>query len=301
LSGTSPILEWIAAGVIALGIGGDAAPGESTPAEPGTVVAADTAAAASPLPFWGRVDCEWHDPPLTPAHQVIEAGGDSHPTAKGRPQGDYSFRRLTVYDGDDVFGERCELGLNDHRRGPTAFYREGDRYVTFASLRLPGDTDVNDPDWRVVLQMKQAQPYNNLEGASRFELQVRDGRWLAISDYRDLWSAPAQAGTWTRFRFDVTYSQDPARGSIQISADLNDDGDYVDDVDSDGSPDEESPHIRLATLLRETAGRSESGLAPGESVPSHLRAGIYQNQSFECPRTGPGCSVDIDNVQVLRP
>ena len=36
-------------------------------------------------------------------------------------------------------------------------------------------------------------------------------------------------------------------------------------------------------------------------MPSHLRAGIYQNESYACPRSGVGCSVDVDNVQVLRP
>ena len=132
------------------------------------------------------------------------------------------------------------------------------------------------------------------------ELQIRDGRWLLISDWRDLWSTPAQAGVWTRFAFDITYSQDPAKGSIQVQVDLNGDGDHDDDVDGDGEVDERSPRFEVDTLRRETEGDVDSGLEPGESIPSHLRMGIYQNPIYECPRSGAGCSVDIDNIQVLR-
>ena len=266
--------------------------------EVGVVVAADPGTAPDPRFFWGRVDCERHPAGLTPAHQVIAGGGDKHPNALGEIPADDSFRRLTVYDGDDIAGERCELGLNDHQSGPTAFYREGRRYVTYASIRLPETADVTDPDWRVVLQMKQAQPYNNRKDASRFELQVRGGRWLAISSWRDFWSAPAQPGIWTRFRFDVTYSQDQNRGVIQIAADLNGDGDYDDDPDS-GPGEETAPAISLPTLLRESNGPYKTGIGAGASVPSHLRAGIYQNPNYACPRSGDGCSIDVDNVQVV--
>ena len=261
------------------------------------VEASDTGTRRSPLAFWGSVDCARpRDRGLTPAHQRIATGGDTHPPEGADTPGDTSFRRLTVYDGDDVSGERCELGLNDNPHGPTVFYGEGERYVTYASLRLPEALDVDDPDWRVVLQMKQTQPYTNPRQASIFELQVRSGRWLALSDNRTIWSAPAEAGVWTRFRFDITYSQDPSMGSVQISVDLNGDGDY-----DDGALGEESELLRLQTLVPETLGGTASGLAAGESVPSHLRAGIYQNESYACPRSGVGCSVDVDNVQVLRP
>ena len=273
--------------------------GEDDP--PLLLEAVDSGETRSPVGFWGRVDCDkGREGGLTPAQQRITTGGDPHPPFGAASAEDSSFRRLTVYDGDDVFGERCELGLNDHFRGPTAFYEEGERYVTYVSLRLPGAVDIFDPDWRVVLQMKQAQPYNNPRQASIFDLQVRGGRWQLSSDDRRIWSAPAEPGLWTRFAFDVSYSQDPSKGSVQVRADLNGDGDFVDDLDGDGLFDEASDILRLQTLVPEKGGEAASGLAPGESIPSHLRAGIYQNESYPCPRSGPGCSVDVDNVQVIR-
>lgn len=261
-----------------------------------SLIASDTSAASDPLPFWGKVDCE-----ADTRHQRLIAGGDLHPTGAGAPQGDVAYRRLTAIDGDDAWGERCELGYNWNSAtdpgngltgpGPTVLYSEGQRRVTYASLRLPASADVNDPDWRVVLQMKQTQPYANNDHHSMFELQVRSGNWLVISDWNDLWTAPAHTDRWTRFAFDVVYSQNPAVGSIRVYVDLNDDGDVAD-------AGERSPLFRRQTLIRETA--SGGAVAPGQSVPSHLRAGIYQNENYSCPAPA-GCHVDVDNVQVVAP
>jgi hypothetical protein len=261
------------------------------------MLASDLGNNEDPEEFWGEVDCEDHEAPSTPPHQVITTGGDTHSTATGERQRNTSFRRLTVYDGDDVDGERCELGLND-ADGPTAFYHEGERRKTYISIRLPESAPIGE-DWRVVMQMKQAQPYDNPEQASMFELQARDGRWYLGSSWKGVWDTPAEQNTWTRFVFDVVYSQDPAKGSIQVDVDLNGDGDYADDVDVDGTVDEHSPVFRRATLRKEKDGEDDIGPDEGESITSHLRAGIYQNELYPCPTTGVGCSVDIDNVQVL--
>ena len=84
---------------------------------------------------------------------------------RGGAQGDDAYLQLTVRDGDDFFGERCELGHNDHRDGPTAIYREGDRRVTFASYRLPqGATRSRASGWQVVMQIKQSAPSANSGG-----------------------------------------------------------------------------------------------------------------------------------------
>ncbi len=248
-------------------------------------IASDTAAKPDPTDFWGQIDCARDS-----RHSRRAPGGDPAPRAGGRPQGDEAFRRLRVLDGDEISGERCELGRNDSEEGPTVFYEEGERRITFASLRLPPSSDLTDPNWRVALQMKQAQPYNNPAQASMFELQVREGNWLLISGWHDLWTGPARAGAWTRFAFDVTYSRDPGLGRINVYADLNGDGDA-------GDAGERSPTIERATLLEETDG-DQSAVDPGDSIPSHLRAGIYQNPIFRCPAPA-GCWVDVDNVQVL--
>src|SRR5204863_4239860 len=38
-------------------------------------------------------------------------------------------------------------------------------------------------------------------------------------------------------------------------------------------------------------------LAQGQSVPSHLRLGIYHHDPIPC-RAPRGCAIDVDNVQV---
>jgi hypothetical protein len=255
----------------------------------------DTASSADPTSTWGKIDCE-----TSSRHRHLTGDGDTHPTPLGGPQGDDAYRRMTAIDGDDVWGERCELGLNAHQSGPTALYREGQRWVTFISLRLPGSFPLDTTTWQVVMQMKQTQPSANGGGTPVLSLEARAGRWRlmqstssgASSDTRELWSAPAQQGVWTQFAFDVVYSQDPSVGSIKVYADLNGDADAQDTG-------EQSPATRTYTLKRETEGGSSTdGIAPGESIPSHLRTGIYHNPSIACPPPN-GCSVDVDNVQVV--
>ena len=146
------------------------------------------------------------------------------------------------------------------------------------------------------MQMKQAQPSANGGGTPVIALEARQGKWMLTqslssgpsSDTRVLWSTPAQTGVWTRFMFDVVYSQDPAKGSIQLSVDLNGDNDYDD-------ANERSPALKTYTLKRETSGGTNDGIAPGESIPGHLRVGPYHDPSL------PGTYVDVDNVEVVIP
>lgn len=200
-------------------------------------------------------------------------------------------------DGDDVWGERCELGNNwtastvdPPGPGPTIFYYEGYRRVTYMSLRLPSTTAMGS-DWRTVMQMKQTQPYNNGTPAPILELQLRSGVWMMVNNWNEVWTAPASPGAWTRFAFDITYSASPAVGTIKVYVDLNGDGDF-------GDPNEQSPVIHGATLQTETSPGGISPYSVGQSIPDHLRTGIYENPNYSCPS---GCSMDVDNVQVLRP
>ena len=258
-----------------------------------TVVASDIASNPDPIPFWGSIDCQ-----TASRHQFQGSGGDTHPTGTGAPQGNAAFRQLTVIDGDDAWGERCELGLNDYRTSPVALYREGQRRVTFASIYLPVSFPLQTDTWQGVLQMKQSQPAANGDGTPVLSLAAYGGRWrLFHSDSpglseggEHLWTAPARTGAWTRFAFDVTYSQYASVGSIKVYVDLNGDGDFQD-------AEEASPRFNTYTLKYEIPGGS--GIPVGASIPSHLRVGLYHDTAIACPAL-QGCWVGIDNVQVLR-
>ena len=259
------------------------------------LIASDTALNPDPKPFWGNIDCE-----TASRHQQFVVGGDPTVTGTGAPQGDSAFRRMTVFDGDDYFGERCELGANN-RNGPVTFYREGQRRLTYASFRLPANFPLSTDRWQGVLQMKQAQPAENGGGAPVISLSAFQGRWSvynSIPGYSDadrlIWSAPARSGVWTRFLLDVTYSRNPKAGAIRISADLTGDGDFSD-------AGERSAVLKTNTLKEEIGSDLSDGLKAGASIPSHLRVGIYHDQSIGCSPTAGGCSVDVDNVQVIAP
>jgi polysaccharide lyase-like protein len=256
------------------------------------LLASDTAANPNPLSFWGRADCGvWPNLEQTrPTNPTT--GGDTHLTATGTPQGNDAYRSVTVFDGDDVAGERCELGENDNEVGPTAFYHEGQRRATYISLRLPDNFPLDAQAWQTILQMKQAQPANNGGGVPILFMGAYENTFVVDSDHGVHWTFPAQKNVWTRFMFDVTYSQDPNVGSLQVAADLNDDGDFED-------AGERSPRIHTQTLRVETPG-PQTSVPVGASIPDHLRAGIYHNPSIPCPRP-VGCSTEIDNVQVLAP
>jgi hypothetical protein len=256
----------------------------------------DTAATSDAAAIWGSVDCQ------TASRSALVSGGDTHLTATGTAQPDTQARQLTVIDGDDVWGERCEMGENSHRYGPTTLYGEGERRITFASFKLPDSFPLATTEWQSVMQMKQTQPSANGGGTPVLSLKANKSSWsLWQSDSagpsensHSLWSTPATQNTWTRFAFDITYSRDPGIGSITVYVDLNNDGDALD-------AGEQSPTMHTYTLKQETEGGSSTdGIAAGDSIPSHLRTGIYHSPTIACPPP-IGCSSLVDNVQVVGP
>jgi hypothetical protein len=255
---------------------------------PGCLLSAsDLASEESPLDFWGSIQCADES-----RYAYVQGGGDTHLSATGE-QTDGNYRRLTVLDGDDYSGERCELGENS-TSGPTAFYHEGENVLTYYSERLPSNFPLDTNNWQVTMQMKQAQPSHDDGSGVALEMEARDNRWIVSDLWHEVASFPATANTWTRFAWNVYYSKDPSKGWVQVSVDLNGDGDFDD-------PGERSPLIHAATLateLPEYAG--EDGLEANSGIPSHLRMGIYHDPAIECPAP-TGCSVDVDNVQVVRP
>jgi hypothetical protein len=249
--------------------------------------------------LWGSVDC------VTPFRvERRGTGGDPEPRPDLRPQGSDGFRRLRVADGDNFYGERCELGWNNWPSSPVALYHEGEHLYTFLSYRLPDRFPLNRSAWQVVMQMKQTEPTDGGGFPTPvLALHAFDHRWRlyhtglgnrhgADRVDQEVWSAPARTDTWVRFAFDVTYSQDPHVGSVRVYVDKNGDGDALD-------PGEHSHVMHLQTLAREQSGTDADGLTAGVSIPSHLRVGIYHDPKYRCVRNW--CSIAIDNVGVYTP
>jgi hypothetical protein len=83
---------------------------------------------------------------------------------------------------------------------------------------------------------------------------------------------------------------------VRLYLDRNGDGDSRD-------AGERSPKFTTHTLKYETAdpdGQDDDALSPGDSIPSHLRIGLYHDPAIACPAPS-GCSVEVDNVQVVGP
>jgi hypothetical protein len=265
----------------------------SAPGDGARTLFRDSSAAADPKPIWGRVDCS--EERGTRLRQGL-LGGDMNSRTDGSVLGQTAFRRLLVFDGDDVSGERCELGLNDWRDGPTALYHEGQRRVTYVSLRLPETFPLGTRRWQTVIQMKQTQPADDGGGPPMISIEARHGKWrLNVSTGRESsdwtrWKARARRGVWTRFILDVFYSRSPHQGWVRLFADRNGDGDIEDAGERSGL-------IRGQTLKQEGPDEGgNDGIPAGRSIPSHLRVGIYHDKRISCPE---GCAVDVDSVRVV--
>jgi hypothetical protein len=79
------------------------------------------------------------------------------------------------------------------------------------------------------------------------------------------------------------YSPDPAIGRVQLFFDRNGDGDTLDRS-------ERSTIAKGPTM--------PTNLVTGQPNPDVLLLGLYHDPSIACPPPS-GCSVDIDNVQVM--
>jgi hypothetical protein len=249
------------------------APTPESPPPPGTLLRQDPATDPDPLALWTSIDAASDS-----RHQHFASGG---------PSGG-AFRRMTVDDGDDFWGERAELGYNSRLNGlgppyGTFFlYNTDDRRVTEFWMRLPNDFPIKSPKWQVVMQMKQTGPHANDGGTPVLALEAREGKWvLTQSDSpgyapatHELWSTPATLGKWTYISLDVTYSPNPKRGKVQVTV-----GEVA------------SPTFTTFTQKHEMAPGSE-GLNPGDPIPSHLRMGIYHDPSL------PGTHVDLTDVRI---
>jgi hypothetical protein len=177
-----------------------------------------------------------------------------------RAQGHWAYR-FEVRDGDNSYGERCELGEGNPTRRGFPIFREGEEHWISWQVYLPNDYPIHTHDWNVFMQLKQLGSL----GTPVVSMEVRDGRFHLMnsdsnhdsSDTRTKWTGRARHNRWAKFSLHVKFSPRADVGFLELFGDLR-----------DGRGERRlSPLIHTYTMK----------VARGRTVPSHARIGIYRN------------------------
>jgi hypothetical protein len=178
------------------------------------------------------------------------------PAAQGR-----RAYQVEVRDGDNAYGERCEIGMGNPGRNGFPQFREGDeRWISF-QVYLPDDYPVDTPDWNLIFQIHQIGD----GGCPPISIGVEDGqmklfksaRNTYVLDTAEMWSAPVERNRWMKLTLHIKNSQDPGVGFVELFGDLDGQG--------------------MQTLLERTATHTMTRTAAGDSMINHARVGIYRN------------------------
>jgi len=171
--------------------------------------------------------------------------------------------RLELRDGDDSYGERCELGQANPPRSGFPLFEEGEeRWIAF-QVRLPDDYPVETSRWNVFHQLKQIGGM----GTPALSMEVRDGKFHLMNSSNNgescctttRWSGPAERHRWVKFNLHVKFSPNPAVGFVELYGDLDGSGQKL--------------------LMQKTNTHTMKRDGSGDAVPSHSRIGMYRDSS----------------------
>jgi hypothetical protein len=177
-------------------------------------------------------------------------------------QGQRAYR-IELRDGDDSYGERCELGMgNPTRNGFPLFHQGDERWISF-QVYLPDDYPINAPSWNVFYQQKQLGSM----GTPVIAMEVNRGRFTLVNsnnngvsgDKYQLWNGPATANRWVWFTVHTKFSPDAATGSIELFGDLDGQGMKL-----------LMPETHTYTMKQDN----------GQPVPVHARIGMYRDAAI---------------------
>jgi hypothetical protein len=200
---------------------------------------------------------EWANFSCQDASRVQQVGA---PAAQGN-----SAYQIEVRDGDNSYGERCELGQGNPTKNGFPLYQEGDeRWISFQTY-LPDDYPTNLKTWNVIMQLKQLHAF----GTPAVSMEVRDGNFVLMNSDTNhessgcnwWWEGPATKNRWIKFTLHVKFSPDANVGWIELYGDL------------DGSG--------VKQLMQRTHMHTMKVDGAGQTVPSHSRIGLYRNPAVE--------------------
>jgi hypothetical protein len=259
------------------------APGSSsdflTPQPDSQLIWHDSCASADPLPLYGAFVGARRDGRQNVFTNSVNqiADGRLSLQSSGGPN-NLAYRKITVQPGDQNWGIRDALGYNWNNAsdagwgiagpGPTVLWHEGEYHELTTWVQLGS---INTTGYfRQLLEIKQSEPYTeNPSRGAMFELQQREGKWMAICQWSDTWTIPVtqSPGTWVPISVEGMFSADPSKGWIRFKV-----------------GNQTSPIFHRQTLLRDTSN--------GASVPSFMELGPYQDPSL------PQFSLGFSDVRV---
>jgi Polysaccharide lyase len=202
---------------------------------------------------------EWANYSCQDGTRVRQVGAPS-PVAQGN-----SAYEIEVRDGDDSYGERCELGQGNPTKNGFPLFQEGDeRWISFQTY-LPDDYPTNLKTWNVIMQLKQLHAF----GTPAVSMEVRDGNFVLMNSDTNhessgcnwWWEGPATKNRWVKFTLRVKFSPNANVGFIELYGDL--DGRGVRQL---------MPRTYMHTMKVDNSG---------VTVPSHSRVGLYRNPAVE--------------------
>src|SRR4051794_27548376 len=173
--------------------------------------------------------------------------------------------KLTVHDGDNSWGERCELGQgNPGRNGFPQFPNGDDVWISF-SVYLPDGYPINTHDWTVMFQIHQIGD----GGCPPIALSVQDGEFKLFNSARrtyvldtvEKWNGPAQLNRWTKFTIHLKNSPDDDTGFVELYSDLKGNG---------------MEQVMPRTHMHTMTARSD-----GSAMLNHARIGIYRSPRIQ--------------------
>jgi hypothetical protein len=186
-------------------------------------------------------------------------GEVSSPVAQGQ-----KAYKLTVQDGDNSWGERCELGHgNPTRSGFPVFHAGEDVWISF-SVYLPDNYPINTRDWNVMFQIHQEGD----GGCPPIAMHVEEGEWRLFNSSRpsyvldtvEKWHAPAERNRWTKFTIHMMNSGSDDKGFVELYSDLGGNG---------------MEQVMPRTYMHTMTVRSN-----GSPMTNHARIGIYRDPAI---------------------
>jgi hypothetical protein len=172
--------------------------------------------------------------------------------------------QLEVRDGDNSWGERCEIGMGNPWKSGFPLFNEGDeRWISF-QVYLPDDYPIDTKDWNVMFQIHQTGD----GGCPPLALHVERGQFKLFNTTRntyvlqtyEMWSAPAVRNHWAKFTLHMMNSTDDSKGFIEILGDLDGTG--------------------YKQLMPKTYTHTATKYADGSMMTNHARVGIYRNPAI---------------------